>query len=429
MNKKRLVVIGGGFSGLNLVRTLKKAPMDIVLIDKKNHHLFQPLLYQAATATLSPRDISIALREVFAKQKNTTVIMGEVTQIDKKKKKVLLGNGDRFTYDYLAVGIGAKHSYFGHDEWEPFAPGIKTITDALKIREHILMSFEKAERLDSIHETHKYLTFVIVGAGPTGVEFAGTISELIQKTMHRNFRSIRTEKARVILIEAADRVLPTFHPKLAERTAADLEKLGVTVLTRTFVTNINAEGVEIGDQFIEAKNVIWAAGNTVSPLLLQLETECDKSGRAVVRSDLSIPNHPEIFVLGDAAHYKTPQRIILPAVATVALQEGRFVGKLLRDEVERKKPSPLRTRGFVFRDKGSLATIGAYKAVGSIKGVRFTGLLAWLIWGFVHIGYLIGFRHRLTVMIEWFIHHMTGIRSSRIIHGTIDEDLPKSQSQ
>src|SRR3990167_3635967 len=231
-NRKKLIVIGGGFAGVNLIQSLKKAPLDITLIDKRNHHLFQPLLYQAATATLSPRDICVAFREMFAHHENTTVIMGEVAKINKDLKHIVLGNGDTFSYDYLAIAVASRHSYFGHDNWEPFAPGIKTITDALKIREHILISFEKAERLDSLTESHKYLTFVIVGGGPTGVEFAGTIAELIQKTMHRNFRRIKTEKARVFLVEAFDRLLPPFHPKLSERTKLDLEKLGVTVLLK-----------------------------------------------------------------------------------------------------------------------------------------------------------------------------------------------------
>lgn len=428
MNQKRLIVIGGGFAGINLIKALKGTPVDITLIDKHNHHLFQPLLYQTATATLSPRDISTAFREIFAKQKNTTVIMGEVKHIDKEKKRITLGNGDTFDYDYLAIGIGSRHSYFGNDQWAEIAPGIKTISDALSIREHILTSFEKAERLDSISESYKYLTFVIVGAGPTGVELAGTIAEMIRKTMRKDFRRIRTEKARIFLIEGADRVLPPFHPSLSARTKKDLEKLGVTVLTGRIVTNITGEGVEVGDTFIEAKNVLWAAGNTIPPLVNSLKVEQDRAGRVIVERDFSVPGHPEIFVLGDAAHYKTTKGKILPGVATVALQSGRYVGKVLKKEFKKNLPPGIKYRAkFHYLDKGNLATIGSGKAVGSFKGFRFKGIFAWLVWAVVHVAYLIGFRNRVSVMLEWFIHHITGARAARIIHGTIDEKLPKRE--
>lgn len=427
-SRKKLIVIGGGFAGLNLIQSLKRAPLDILLIDKRNHHLFQPLLYQVATATLSPRDICVAFRELCAKQQNTTVIMGEVVQIDKEERKVILGNGDSFDYDYLAIAVGSKHSYFGNDKWEAFAPGIKTITDALNIREHILTSFEKAERLDSLTETHKYLTFVIVGGGPTGVEFAGTIAELINKTMHKNFRRIRTERARVFLVEAFDRLLPPFDPKLSERTKLDLEKLGVTVLTNHAVTDITADGVRLGDTFIESKNVIWAAGNAIPAVVKTLGVEQDKQGRVIVEKDLSIPDHPEIFVLGDASHLKSKKGIPLPGVATVAVQQGRFLGALIKEELSKKHPPKHRHHGFKYFDKGSLATIGTGKAVCSIGKFKFTGLFAWFIWAFVHIAYLTSFRNRASVMLEWTIHHLTGARSSRIIHSTIDEKLPKRET-
>ena len=351
--------------------------------------------------------------------------MGEVVQIDKEGKKVVLGNGDTFDYDYLAIAVGSRHSYFGHDNWEALAPGIKTITDALKIREHLLISFEKAERLDSLSESHKYLTFVIVGGGPTGVEFAGTIAELIQKTMHGNFRRIKTERARVFLVEAFDRLLPPFHPKLSKRTKLDLEKMGVTVLLNHAVTDITEDGVRLGDTFIESKNVIWAAGNTIPAVMKSLGVEQDKAGRVIIEKDLSIPGHPEIFVLGDAAHFKTKKGGILPGVATVAVQQGRFLGKLLKQELKKTHTSKHRTATFKYFDKGSLATIGTGKAVCSIRKFNFTGITAWLIWAVVHIAYLIGFRNRMSVMLEWTIHLLTGARSSRIIHATIDEKLPR----
>lgn len=425
MNCKRVLIIGGGFGGINVALSMKRAKCEITLIDKKNHNLFQPLLYQAATATLSPRDISIALREVCAGQTNINVVMGEVVKIEKEKKRVILGNGDIFEYDYLIVAIGSRHSYFGNDHWESIAPGIKTLKDALTIREKLLTSFEKAERLDSISESYKYLTFVIVGGGPTGVEFAGTIAELIRKTMRKNFRRIRTEKARVFLIEGSDRLLPPFHPKLSKRTKKDLEKMGVTVLTKRIVTNITEDGVEVGDTFIEAKNVIWAAGNTIPTMINTLDVEQDRQGRVIVSHDLSVPGHPDVFVLGDAAHFKGSKGQPLPGVATVAIQQGHFLGRLLRKEVKQQTIPKKRKARFKFFDKGSLATIGSYKAVGSFKKFRFTGIIAWFIWGFVHVAYLIGFRNRLSVVFEWAIHHITGTRSARIIHGTIDENLPK----
>ncbi len=425
LKRKRLIVIGGGFAGLNLIQKLNKVPIDILLIDKRNHHLFQPLLYQVATATLSPSDICVAFREVLAKQENTTVLMGEVVQFNKEEKKVVLGNGDAFDYDYLAIAVGSRHSYFGHNEWEALAPGIKTITDALNIREHILTSFEKAERLANTEETHKYLTFVIVGGGPTGVEFAGTIAELIQKTLRKNFRRIRTEKAKVYLIEAFDRVLPSFNQKLSKATKSDLEKLGVTVLTEHSVTKITTEGVELGTTFIESKNVIWAAGNTIPEVVKSLGSELDKQGRVMVENDLSVPGYPEIFVLGDASHLISKKETPLPSVATVALQQGKFVGSLLKNELKHGQSSPLRIKGFNYFDRGSLATIGTGKAVCTIRKLNFSGLFAWLIWAFVHVAFLIGFRNRISVMFEWTIHHLTGARSARIIHSTLDEKLPK----
>ena len=429
MHPKRLIVIGGGFAGLNVARSLKRAKIDITLIDKKNHHLFQPLLYQAATATLAPRDISVAFREVFASQRNMTVIMGEVVTIDKEAKQVILGNGDIFKYDYLVIAPGSHHTYFGNDHWSKVAPGIKTLKDALTIREHILTSFEKAERLDSIAETYKYLTFVIVGGGPTGVEFAGSIAELINKTMKRNFRRIRTEKARVIILEGSDRLLPPFPPKLSARTKKDLEKMGVTVLTNRIVTDINENGVQIGDTFIETKNVIWAAGNVAAGVMNTLDVEQDRQGRVIVQKDLSVPGYSEIFVLGDAAHFETKKGKTLPGVATVALQQGRFLGKLLRSELKRKRIPRRRKIGFRYFDKGNLATIGTGRAVGNMKRFKITGFTAWIVWGVVHIAYLVGYRNRLSVMLEWVFHHITGIRSARIIHGTIDENLPRREDK
>ncbi|MCH9812115.1 NAD(P)/FAD-dependent oxidoreductase [bacterium] len=420
MKKKKLIVIGGGFAGINVCRGLKRANLDITLIDKKNHHLFQPLLYQAATATLSPRDISVSLREIFAKQKNATVLMGEVTNIDKQNRVITLENGDTLPFDYLVVAIGAKHSYFGNDHFERYAPGIKTLKDALLIRNRLLTSFEKAERETKASERQKYLNFVIVGAGPTGVEFAGTIAELLKTTFKRNFRHINPRKAHIYLIEGTDRALPPFPEKLSIYTKKTLEKMGVKVLTKTFVTDINEHGVKMNDKFIESKNIIWAAGNTVSNMLLSLETKTDRSGRVIVTSDLSIPEDKNIFVLGDSSHFTTKKGKVLPAVATVAIQQGKYLAKLLQKESKRnsyKRPA------FKYLDKGSLATIGTGKAVASTFGWNFKGVAAWILWGFVHVAYLIGFKNRLSVMFEWALHHLTGARAARIIHGSLHDDI------
>ena len=419
MDKKKLIIIGGGFAGINVCKGLNRANLDITIIDKKNHHLFQPLLYQTATATLSPRDICMSLREMFARQKNTTVLMGEVVNIDKDKRIITLENGDTLDYDYLVIGIGASHSYFGNDQWNKYAPGLKTLKDALSIRNRILTSFELAERESDPHLQEKYLNFVIVGAGPTGVEFAGTITELLKTTLKRNFRNIDPRSANVYLIEGAGRPLPPFPEKLSAYTKKTLEKMGVKILLNTFVTNITEEGVYMNDKFIESRNILWAAGNTVSNMLQTLDTDRDRAGRVIVNQDLSIKNHPEIFVLGDAASYTTNKGNNLPGVATVAIQQGCYLAKILRKECKNsnKKRSP-----FKYFDKGSLATIGTGKAVGCVKKINFKGIIAWLIWGFVHVAYLIGFRNRLSVMFEWSLHYITGARSARIIHGSIRDD-------
>ncbi len=416
----RVVIVGGGFGGLNCVKTLRKANLDVLLIDKKNHHLFQPLLYQVASAALSPADIATPLREIFADQKNTTVIMGTVDKIDKKNRKITLENGDEVPYDYLVVGTGARHSYFGNDQWEPLAPGLKTVVDALKIRERILISFEKAERTDSIQEAEKYLSFVIIGGGPTGVEMAGAIAEIAHKTMFKNFRRINPEKSKIYLVEGAPRVLPPFPEKLSERARKDLEKMGVRVITSEMVTNVTKEGVQVGEDFIEASNIIWAAGNAASPLLKTLDIPLDRQGRAMVEPDLSIPDHPEIFVIGDAACSVGKDGKPLPAVATTAIQQGRYVGKLIRRQIPKEKRRP-----FKYFDKGGIATIGKNKAVGYFKGFRFKGTLAWLLWGFVHIFYLVNYRSQFGVMLDWVFHYMTGLRGARLIHKSLDESADK----
>ncbi len=414
----KVVIVGGGFGGLNAAMRLKKAKLDILLVDKTNHHLFQPLLYQVASAALSPGEIAVPIREILRKQANTTVIMGDVVNIDKKGKKIVLAGGEKIDYDYLILAVGVSHSYFGHHEWEQYAPGLKTVQDALTIRENILLSFEKAERIDSITESEKYLNFVIVGGGPTGVEMAGAIAEIAHKTMFRNFRRIRPEKSKIFLIEAASHILSMYPHKLAERARSDLEKLGVRVITSKQVTNITEEGVMVDETFYPCKNIIWAAGNQASPLLKTLDLPLDKQGKIIVDPDLSIVDHPEIFVIGDAAATVGKDGRLLPGVAPVAIQQGRYVAKIIEKQQPKDKRSP-----FVYVDKGSMATVGKGKGIVMTKNFKFSGRLAWLVWCFVHIVYLIRFRNRLSVMLEWIIFYITGQRGVRLIYSSVEAPL------
>jgi len=421
MPNTKVVIIGGGFGGLNAAKSLKKAKnVDVLLIDKTNHHLFQPLLYQVATAGLSPGEIATPIREILRDQKNATVIMGDVVKIDKKEKKLTLGNGEQVSYDFLIIAIGARHSYFGNDQWETFAPGLKTIQDALKIREDVLISFEKAERLDNPQEAEKYLNFVIIGGGPTGVEMAGAISEVAYETMFKNFRRIAPERSKIYLVEALPYILPAFPEKLRKRAQKDLEKMGVRVLTEKKVTNVTEDGVQIGDEFIPSANVVWAAGNQVSPLLKTLEVPTDRAGRVIVEPDLSIPEHEEVFVIGDAASAKGKDGKPLPGIAPTAIQQARYVAKLIRKQTPKEKRVP-----FQYFDKGLLATIGKSKAVGKMGKFMFTGFIAWAAWCFVHIVYLIGFRNRFAVMVEWFYFFWTSQRGIRLIYRSIEKGLPK----
>lgn len=412
MNQK-VVIIGAGFAGINAARKLKNAPVDITIIDRTNHHLFQPLLYQVASAALSPSDIATPIREIFRDQPNVTVIMSEALSIDKEKQIVHLTHCDPVHYDYLIVATGARHSYFGNQEWEKFAPGIKTLEDASSIREHILRSFEIAERSHDRFEIQHYLNFVIVGAGPTGVEMAGAIAEIAYKTMLKDFRHIDVKKTRIYLLEAAPEVLPPFHPALRKRAQEDLEKLGVIVLTNNKVVEISSDGVLTDSMFIPTKNVIWGAGNEASPLLKTLNTPLDRQGRAVVEPDLTIPGFPNVFVVGDAAAAKDKKGNTLPGIAPAAIQEGRYVGKLIAGG--KRKP-------FKYFDKGSMATIGLYKAVAIAGPIRMTGHLAWLAWCFIHIAYLVTFRNRIIVLAQWLFWLITGKRGSRIITGQLTED-------
>ena len=406
--KKKIVIIGGGFGGLTAAKTLKNANVDITLIDKTNHHLFQPLLYQVATAALSPGDIAAPIRGVLHKQKNVTVIMGEVTKIDVEAKKVCVNN-DQFEYDYLIVAVGSRHSYFGKNEWETFAPGLKTLNDAITIRDKILLSFEKAEISRDENEIKKYTTFVVVGGGPTGVEIAGAIAEISKRTLRKEFRHIDPAKTKIILVEAQDRILSIYDPGLSEKAKLSLEKLGVEVRLNTKVENINETGVKLNSGFIETPNIIWAAGNEIPTLIKSLNTELDRAGRVIVEKDCSIKNHPDVFVIGDAALMLHDNKL-LPGVAPVAIQQGKYLAKIISRNIPQSERKP-----FKYFDKGNLATIGRAKAIMQIGRIKVSGFIAWFAWVFIHILYLIGFRNRYKVLAEWMWYYITYRHGIRLI--------------
>ena len=423
MAPSKVVILGGGFAGLNAAKMLGNTKFDVWVIDKTNHHLFQPLLYQVASAALSPGDIAVPIREILADYGNITVWMGEVISIEKNQNRVSLANGEQIGFDYLIVALGARHAYFGNDAWEHFAPGLKTLSDALNIRERILISFEKAERCDSITEAKQYLNFVIVGGGPTGVEMAGAISEIAYQTMLKNFRRIDTTKTKIYLVEGNPHILPAYPESLCRKATSYLERFGIQVMTNQRVTSITEEGVKIGEAFIPSHNVIWAAGNQASPILKTLEVPLDRQGRVIVDPDLSIPNYPNIFVIGDAAcAMEKKKQQPYPGLASVAIQQGRYIGRQIR----RSRPKEARPP-FRYLDKGTMATIGKRKAICSMWGINVGGFFAWLAWCFVHILYLIGFRNRIAVLTHWLFSYFSSQRGARLIYRSIiDKDLKNS---
>lgn len=423
MIRKRVVIVGGGFGGLNTAKNLKNTDFDVILIDKTNHHLFQPLLYQVATAALSPSDIARPIRAILKDGKNIQVILDEVIGIDKEQSLINLKYEGSISFDFLVLAVGARHSYFGKDHWEKFAPGLKTLNDALSIREKVLLSFEKAEITENPIERKKYLNFVVVGGGPTGVEMAGAISEIARQTMSKDFRHIDPAQAKIYLIEGSDRLLRAFDTNLSEYTLKTLEEMSVDVMLKSVVTDINQEGVRIGDLFIPTTNIIWAAGNVASPVLKTLNVELDKMGRVIVDRDLSIPSFPNIFVIGDASNAKDVKGDLLPALAPVATQAGEYIAKIIKANKSKEQRKP-----FNYFDKGSMATIGRAKAVAHIGNFNFTGILAWLTWIFVHVMFLIGFRNKVAVMIEWFWFYITGQRSARLITGKLEAKIEEENN-
>jgi NADH dehydrogenase len=409
MQRPRVVIIGGGFGGLSAAKALKSANADVVVIDRTNHHLFQPLLYQVATASLSPGDISAPIRHVLRKQQNTSVLLAEVTDIDVDKRVVHIDLPDReIAYDYLIVASGSHHAYFGHDEWEPMAPGLKTVEDATELRRRFLLAFERAEKATDEAEREAYMTFVIVGGGPTGTELSGAFPTIARKALRPDFRNIDTEKTRVILLEGGPRILPTFPEDLAEKARQSLVHLGVEVRTNSIVTRIEPDAVYIGDEKISTRTAFWAAGNAASPLGKKLGAPVDKVGRVLVNPDLSIPGHQEVFVVGDLAFKMRENGRQVPGVCPAANQEGTWAAKNVR-----RLMGHLPTKPFHYFNKGDLAVIGRSHAIADFGRVRFSGRIAWLLWLFVHIMYLVGFRNRISVFIEWaysFITYQRGVR-------------------
>jgi len=423
MARTRVVIIGGGFGGLNAARALAGADVEVLLIDRTNHHLFQPLLYQVATTSLAPSEITAPIRWVLRAQKNVTTLLGTVERIDRRGRAVwVLGEPDPVHYDYLIVATGTRHAYFGHPEWEKWAPGLKNIEDARRIRKRFLLAFERAEWEEDPEARQALLTFVIVGGGPTGVELAGVLPEMCRVAFRPDFRRIDTSKVRVLLLEGGRRILPAFPEKLSARARRDLEKLGVEVRTSTLVTHIDEQGVDVGGERIRSQSVFWAAGNAASPLGKTLEVPLDNVGRVIVEPDLSLPGDQRVFVIGDLAAAKLPDGSYVPGVAPAANQMGQHVARTIKALIAGKPSRP-----FAYLNKGDLATIGRHKAVASFGGgrIQVAGYPAWFLWLFIHIAYLVGFRNRISVLLQWAYNYIFFERGVRLITETEDASMSR----
>ena len=424
----RVVIVGAGFGGLNAAEKLASAPVKITVIDRKNYHTFQPLLYQVATAGLSPGEIAAPIRSILRHHANVEVLMAEVTGFD-LERRVVKTEDQEVPYDSLIVAAGASHAYFGHEEWEPFAPGLKTIEDAIEIRRRVLLAFELAERRAAAGEGNDPLNFVVVGAGPTGVELAGTLAEICRHALAKDFRMIDPSRARIHLLEGGAHVLPAYPEDLSRSAVKQLRRLGVDVATSTMVTKIEPGVIYAGETRMDAAVILWAAGVAASPLGKKLGVPTDRAGRVLVAADLSIPKHPEVFVIGDLAALKDVSGNLLPGVAPVAILEGRYVAELIRSEIRAVAAAgvnstslvqPAPRKAFHYHDKGSLATIGRAAAIAQFGRIHISGFLAWLAWLFVHILFLIGFRNRVLVFIQWAWSYFTYERSARLITGGTD---------
>jgi NADH:ubiquinone reductase (H+-translocating) len=421
--RPHVVIIGAGFGGLYAARSLARAPVRVTVLDRRNHHLFQPLLYQVATGALNPADIAYPIRSVLRRQKNARVLLGDASRVDTAARRVEI-DGDAIEYDYLIVATGATHSYFQHPEWEKLAPGLKTIEDALDIRRRVFLAYEAAEREPDPALRAEWLTFVVVGGGPTGVELAGTLSEIALHTLRRDFRSIDSTMARVLLIEGEDRVLPPYPPPLSDKARRQLERLGVEVRSGARVTGIDVHGVMVGEERIPARTVLWAAGVAASPLARSLGAPLDRAGRVAVEPDLSLAGHPEVFVVGDLAAAARKDGEPVPGVAPAAIQGGRHAARQIRRDLAGHAREPFR-----YRDKGSLATIGRAAAVADFGRFTLSGFPAWLAWWAVHIFFLIGFRSRLLVMFGWIWSYFTFQRGARLITGEVRPLLHADSAQ
>jgi NADH dehydrogenase len=419
---KHVVIVGGGFGGIAAARALKRAPIRLTMIDRRNHHLFQPLLYQVATAALNPSDIASPIRRILRRQRNASVILGEAVSIDTQRKIVQLIDGE-VAYDFLIVASGATHSYFGHDEWLEAAPGLKTLEDAVEIRRRVLVAYEAAEREVDAEEVANWMTFVIIGAGPTGVEMAGALAEISRRVLERDFRNIDPGRARIVLIEAGPRVLPAMSPESSVSARRQLERLGVEVITSSPVTAVDDRGVTHGGVRLDSRTVIWAAGVAASPLgkALGVGVNLDRAGRAIVNQDLSVPGADGVFVIGDLASILSDGKPV-PGLSPAAMQEGRHAAKNIMRTIRGVPTIP-----FHYRDKGTLATIGKAAAVADIAGLHLSGLIAWLMWLFVHIFFLIGFRNRFIVIVEWAWTYVRNDRGARLITGDVEPLLERGE--
>jgi NADH dehydrogenase len=410
MKKTHIVIVGGGFGGLAAAKRLASRQVSVTLFDKKNYHLFQPLLYQVATGGLSPAEIAFPLRSLLSNNRNITVHMEEVKSVNKEEKYIETETS-KISFDYLILACGSTYTYFNSPQWEEFAPGLKTIKQATEIRRRIFLAFENAEKEKNIEKQKSLLTFVVVGGGPTGVELAGAIGEITRYTLKKDFRSIKPQNTRIILVEAGQRILPSFTEKLSLKSMRQLEELGVQVWLNSKVTEMNETGIRIGNEFVESTTILWAAGVAANSLNKNLNVELDRQGRIVVGSDVAIKGHPSIFVIGDQAHFEDENKNVLPGLAPVAMQQGRFVTKVILDEIAGKA---VREK-FVYVDKGQMATIGRSRAVLLYKGFQSSGFFAWIAWLFVHIYYLIGFKNRFFVFFQWAWTYFTYSRGARLI--------------
>jgi NADH dehydrogenase len=419
VQRPRVVIVGGGFGGLYAARALENAPVDVTLVDRRNHHLFQPLLYQVATASLNPSDIAYPIRSIVRKQKNVHVLLADVLGIDVKRRVLALDEGATLPYDVLILATGATHSYFGHEEWATLAPGLKSIEDALEIRRRMLFAFEQAEREDDPEKRRAWLNFVVVGGGPTGVELAGALAEVAKQTLAKDFRRIDPRQARILLLEGGPRLLAAYAPELSESAKEQLERLGVEVRLSALANHIDKDGVQVGGEKIASHVVLWGAGVKASPLGAQLGAPLDKAGRVAVDEYLNVPGHPEVFVIGDLAKVIQDGQPV-PGVAPAAMQMGRHAADVIDRRARSETPKPFR-----YWDKGSLATIGRSKAVGQIGRFKLAGFIAWCGWLFIHILFLLGFRNRVLVLIEWAWAYLTFQRGARIITGDYLHETPE----